>query len=378
MKSLNPMRQARMIAPIIIGSVPTTLAQEQFQTFFPGWSDLITNILEVNCSQDVEKFAKDPMGQARWDVVDCILGVFSESRKAEGVAAALTFGLAPMVLQNIGPSTSETSLLFLRRPFLALLLAISSPWPSNPNSTKYDNPLYGLSQPIGLPMWPDIENRPRRVVASFVSLFEYALAMGAAANVASLAYQLGHWSFFSSANNVYDPVLWTYNALLIHIVGIIGIFLRVRVLDRHRNSHNAIEEREQTWLPLWLADELTPTAYNDNLRLEPRDSHLPSVLSLLIAWVLSIAPTLQVLMGTIMLSGSLLTSQADARNCLFRYVGSAIVARALLWYELAGLRQATSGVASVSYTPAGSTIELMDQGHSAETRQPSKSVGVSS
>ncbi|TDZ14457.1 hypothetical protein Cob_v012620 [Colletotrichum orbiculare MAFF 240422] len=309
--------------------IPTVLAQDQFRQFFPGWSGLISDILKANCSDDVSNYAKDPAGQARWDIIDCVLTVFSESRKAEAAAAALTFGLAPMVLQAIGPSTCETSLLFLRRPLLALLLSIASPWPSNSLGNAYDDPETALQKPPSIRLWPG------PAANQLVSLLQYALAAAAAANVAVMAYQLGYWSFFASANNTYDPVLWTYTALLIHIVGIIGILLRFEIVK-------STPDADRGRLTRRLRDELTPTAQHKALVLRTRKG--PALVVFLVAgfrWLLSIAPTLQVLYGTISLSGSLLTSQQDARNCLFRYVGSAVVARALLSYELAGLRDAS-------------------------------------
>ncbi|KAI8250285.1 hypothetical protein K4K56_009879 [Colletotrichum sp. SAR 10_98] len=295
------------------------------------------------------------MGQGKWDVIDCLFdGPFTETRKAEAAAAALTLGLAPMVLQTIGPSTSETSLLFTRRPLLALLLAISSPWPRNPD----DNAIYTDSTDPPIPT--KIFMKSLWWFEPVLLLVEYVLALGAAANVALLAYQLGHWAFFMSANNVNDPVWWTYCSFLIHLIGILGIFLRFRLSESNGVFDN--KTAKMHWFRRWSYHEFRPAAYNnrddDTINIndssedkekkhrltlktrkwsEKRSNHWIILLSVLATWTLSIAPTLQVLMGTIMLSGSLLTNQADARNCLFRYVCSAIVARALLSFELAYL-----------------------------------------
>lgn len=362
-----------LVAFIIVTNVPSTLADGPlFQQFFPGWDGLIKEYLNESCSDELGKYNEDPMGEGKWMVINCLFdGPFSETRKADAAAAALTLGLAPMVLQTIGPNTSETSLLFLRRPLLALLLAISSPWPRNPDDNAiYENPW------VDYPVWPAIENEPSRIV---VVLVEYVVAMGAAANVALLAYQLGHWSFFMSANNVNDPVWWTYCSFLIHLIGILGIFFRFRMCRSRGAFDRQNKAAGKYWFQRWFYREFRPAAYkneynkieeeneqqsngnsssssssddddeknnsnsNDNnresnktrLRLRERKKKHWILLSVLATWVLSIAPTLQVLMGTIMLSGSLLTNQADARNCLFRYVCSAIAARALLSYELA-------------------------------------------
>lgn len=327
----------------IVANVPSTLAQNQFQQFFPAWDGLISGYLRDNCTQEMGAYKGYPMGDERWKLVDCVLDQFSESRKAEAAAAALTLGLAPMLLQSIGPNTSQTSLLFMRRPFLASLLAICSPWPSNPDSTIYLAPQTAMGESLVSFIQIERHKLLSGVMASVVSLVEYAMALGAAANVASLAYQLGHWAFFSSANNIYDPILWTYNALIIHLVGVFGIFLQFHRPGSNGHSDDELKKVKPTWFPRWLYHELTPAAYTMSTPLVLRKRKIegrPSLLalSLLVTWILSVAPTLQVVLGTIMLSGSLLTGQGDARNCLFRYFGSAVVARALLSFEIACLK----------------------------------------
>ncbi|KAF4815502.1 hypothetical protein CGCTS75_v012931 [Colletotrichum tropicale] len=331
--SLSRWRQRWLIAPIIVANVPSTLGQGQFENFFQGWDSIIKDSLEVNCSKELEGYKKNP--DTKWSVVDCILDDFSESRKAEGAAAALTFGMAPVVLQNIGPNTSETSVLFMRRPLLALILAISSPWPRNPKSKIYEKIYVGdksnpkippvdqpEDQPDKWPIWPKAEDK---LMGKVVLFAEYALAVGAAANVALLSYQLGHLAFFASANNTYDPVLFTYCSLLIHLAGIFSMFLSFREHERKDGTD---------WFQWWLSNEFQLSAFNTPLRLRNPEQEVWKPLRLFIKWILSIAPTLQVLMGTIMLSGSLLTAQGDARDCLFRYIGSTIVARGLVEYEL--------------------------------------------
>ncbi|KAG6356073.1 hypothetical protein INS49_015458 [Diaporthe citri] len=320
-------------------------------------------------------YNRSPMGDERWKLVDCVLDQFSETRKAEAAAAALTLGLAPMLLQSIGPNTSQTSLLFVRRPVLASLLAISSPWPSNPDNTIYSTPQSAMELSLVSFIRTERQNVPIGVMASVVSLVEYVMALGAAANVASLAYQLGHWAFFSSANNIYDPVLWTYNALFIHMVGVLGIYLQFHRPGSNGHSDDEVKREEPTWLPRWLYHELTPAAYNKSTSLPLRERDLGKrppllALSLLVtAWILSIAPTLQVVLGTIMLSGSLLTGQGDARNCLFRYFGSAVVACALLSFEIACLKGSPA-------TDSGSdglreNDEMLGQGQKNTKKQPS-------
>lgn len=143
--------------------------------------------------------------QGLWSVVDCVLGVFSESPKVEAAAAALTLGLRPTILQVLSASSAETSLLFLRRPVLALLLAASSIAPSNAKDSFYVDPARAMKQPVELPTRPWLLARNTRAGVVLVSAAQYALAGLAAGNVAFLAYQLGHWNFLVTTNGVWGP-----------------------------------------------------------------------------------------------------------------------------------------------------------------------------
>jgi len=319
-------------------TAPISVQAQQFQEFFPGWSDLISGILRDNCTAPLQLYRDDPGGQGKWRVVDCVFSAFTESRKAELAAAALTLGLAPTILQSVSASSTETSILFMRRPLLALLIAASSIASSNPRDNRYADPAVAMRQPVATTTRPWILARTSPALRALVSLTEYVLAGLAAGNVALLAYELGFWNLFAATNFVYDPTLLTYAALLLHFLGIIGLLLHVRVA-RDSSSEKSGWLRAWAWPVRWVRYELVPGGFGEPLLLEPLR---PSVLSLAVSWILSIGPTLQVVYGTISLSGSLLMSQWDARNCLFRYFFSAVVARGILLYELAGIREASA------------------------------------
>ncbi|KLU84021.1 hypothetical protein MAPG_03068 [Magnaporthiopsis poae ATCC 64411] len=313
----------------------TRHAEDRFQTFFPGWSGLLTDILKNNCTAAVQNYQNEPI-QGLWSVVDCVLGVFSESRKVEATAAALTLGLTPTILQVLSASSAETSLLFLRRPVLALLIAASSIAPSNAKDSFYANPDRAMELPVALSTRPWLLARNTRAGAVLVSAAEYSLAGLAAGNVAFLAYQLGHWNFLVTTNSVWDPMLMTYAALLTHLIGVVALLLRFKAASTVKSDSSKRRFR----LARWLCREGVPAAYGadgEALVLSPRPA---SILSLAASWVDSIAPTLQVLFSTISLSGSLFMNQVNARECIFRYFLSAVAARLILSYELAGMREA--------------------------------------
>ncbi|RYP56312.1 hypothetical protein DL771_011964 [Monosporascus sp. 5C6A] len=316
----------------------------QFQEFFPAWNQLITNILRENCSVELDTYRA--IG-AKWSVIDCVLSAFSESRKAEAAAAALTLSLTPAVLQIVSPTTTDTSLLFLQRPILALLLSASSPSPSiwvysrSPKTTLHRKPdaswpgfgaiwSGGAELPRGMP-------QNRRLLLLWISAAEYLLALTAAANVALLAWELGYKNFFSAANSIYDVALWTYTAFLVHIFGFIDLRLNFLVLRPSRDDDNGRETRGFcSRIMHVMRYELHPAVAGKPVVLRRR---LPrSLLSLTATYVLWLAPILQVVFGTIVLSGSMLMAQVDARRCLFRYIGSAIVAKAVLAFEIFSMR----------------------------------------
>ncbi|KAL8377047.1 hypothetical protein RB595_007942 [Gaeumannomyces hyphopodioides] len=313
-------------------------AEVRFQTFFPGWSGLLTDILRDNCTAEVQQYQDEPI-QGLWSVVDCVLRVLSDSRKAEAAAAGLTLGLTPTILQVISASSAETSLLFLRRPVLALLIAASSIAPSNAKDSFYANPDRAMEEPVEPPTRPWLLARNTWAGAVLVSAAEYALASLAAGNVAFLAYQLGHWNFLVTTNGVWDPMLMTYAALLTHLIGVVALLFRFKTASTDKSD----PLKRPFWLARWLSREGVPAAFGargEALVLSPRPA---SILSLAASWVDSMAPTLQVLFSTITLSGSLFMNQANARECIFRYFLSAVAARLVLSYELAGMREACQG-----------------------------------
>ncbi|KAL8367260.1 hypothetical protein RB599_010310 [Gaeumannomyces hyphopodioides] len=220
----------------------------------------------------------------------------------------------------ISASSAETSLLFLRRPVLALLIAASSIAPSNAKDSFYADQARALKEPVGLPTRPWLLERNTRAGAVLISAAEYALAGLAAGNVALFAYQLGYWNFLVTTNNEWDPMLMTYAALLTHLIGIIALLFRFETASKSKKS--------------------------------------ASIWSLAASWVDSMAPTLQVVLSTISLSGSLFMNQANARECILRYFLSAVAARLVLFYELAGMREAyRANTTQESKTEAGKQEE---------------------
>ena len=117
-------------------------ATNQFRDWYPEFSLPFSTILQDNCTKEYDIYLTgkrtnindhltggDSDNQLAQPVVNCILSSTSEFIKSAMASAQVLLGLTPTMLAVLGPSTEETSLLFVvgRRPFLALCLAVGSP-----------------------------------------------------------------------------------------------------------------------------------------------------------------------------------------------------------------------------------------------------------
>ena len=151
-----------------------------------------------------------------YGVISCLLDATPNYRVAEMSVRSVVLGLAPPLIQSLGATTLQTSLVSLRRPLLALLLCAGSPAIRPLPSGDYVREIRRVGRPSGwypraMRLGATTEGLPSSSPSSFsssppppwwwwcwvpwaVGLAEYSIALAAAANVALLAYQLGYWS----------------------------------------------------------------------------------------------------------------------------------------------------------------------------------------
>ncbi|KAI3319458.1 hypothetical protein HD806DRAFT_509040 [Xylariaceae sp. AK1471] len=326
----------------VVQATPT----HQFDHFFPGWNGIIQRTLRENCSDPYAEYltgkVNDTLGKESLvnPVIDCVLGVFPESRKAELATGALVLGLIPTILQTIGSTTVETALVGLRRPVLGFLIAAGSPTVSMMKTgdfaagiTEYVDGSDPRDIGIGSLRW----SRGRVRYAILISIIEYVLVSGAVANVLHLAWQLGvNAVAIFAPTTIFGVPLWTLGATTIYVVGVLTIKLRVRM--RNIDSRDGDDFNTQSRpLPAWVPTQIIPTVFHPPIRLELREERAYAMWFYILTWVISFGILVQVAFGTLVLSGLLFFSLVDCLTIVARYTLSAIVCRAVVRFELSGM-----------------------------------------
>ncbi|KAL6921247.1 hypothetical protein FSHL1_005219 [Fusarium sambucinum] len=318
---------------------PTTAMRSftQYENFFPAWDHIIKEQLTNNCTEPLNNYKNrsDPTRQLGYHVIGCILDTMPEFRKAELASAAVILGLAPTVLQLMSASYLDTAMLAYRRPVLASLLSMSSSGVRPLTATEYD----GFITPMGTDPFRTNFGKPQSVWApAVVSMLEYIVASAAVANNAYLAYELSTLAVctFSPAED-FLPAVWTAAAVAIHLVGYLAARLKISVKGKGVGKEN----NNRDWLLYKVWAELTPTPWQSRLEVKTNDKHTGWFLVLVSA--LYIGDALQAFYGTLILSSLVFISVRDSAIIVIRLMASALFARGILIYELAGFRMERDG-----------------------------------
>lgn len=123
---------------------------------------------------------------------------------------------------------------------------------------------------------------------------------------------------------------------MIHTLG--GISLRLRVEVRSRADNHATITMTSRAV-IWLRDEFTPCSEHSPTTLICKKE---SYLFLFLSWCTSTLTVLHITYGVLMFSSLLFISVQDAVSVVGRYFISAIVCRAIVAFELAGMRKAST------------------------------------
>ncbi|KAL8284565.1 hypothetical protein RB600_009129 [Gaeumannomyces tritici] len=288
--------------------------REQFDRFLPEWNGIIQEILRSNCSEELAAYRTrendaNPPGllyDPTRRVIECVMGHMEEFRKLDMAISAVLLGLTPTILQSLACSTLDLAFLSLRRPVLALMLAVGSPIVS-----------------------------PTRAMAFQRGVEEYAAAGGCVANMANLSYELGvHAMTVISPRFTHQVALWGALVALVHVGASVGLRLRVRVEGRAPPDRDAGLPRALAALPGWMRDEVVPSAYNSTMSFS--NLHDGLWFSLL-SWAASAANVAITLYSTVVLSGLLFFSIRDSLTIVARYMVSVIVCRAVFALERIGM-----------------------------------------
>ncbi|PCD21129.1 hypothetical protein AU210_016555 [Fusarium oxysporum f. sp. radicis-cucumerinum] len=253
-----------------------------------------------------------------------------EFRKAELASAAVILGLAPSVLQLLSASYLDTAMLAYRRPILALLLSMSSSGVRPLTATEYNNSITKMGTSLPSMTFGKSQSAWAPVI---VSLSEYIIAAATVANNVYLAYQLSLWAVCTfSPGADFLPAIWAVAATTIHLIGHLVARLGISIEDRGEGGE--LYNKRKLWYG--LRTELIPIHWQSRLKVKADNRHMGWFLTL--ASVLYVGDMLQALFGTIVLSSLVFISVRDAAIIVIRLVASALFARLIVIFELAGLR----------------------------------------
>lgn len=317
--------------------ISATSAKVHFKSWFGQFRDVFESIMEHDCQDEYEKYLsgvapKDFLSLTITPTIDCILKNLNETRMSNMAAAAVVLGLLPTTLGLAGSTTMEIGLVALRRPFLAFLLAAGAPAVSPIRTFDYVDPKELLRK---TPYSKALSMGRRKYL---VALLQYVGAAAAIVNLVFVSYQVCIRTVCSFApEDAFLPALWASLVLAIHLFGSLSVHLRVKIIPigpdmstsrRDRLWHRILRDR--------ILREITPSAARGKAKLVFKDETYTYIF---LAWFTCVGTVLHIICGTLIFSSILFISTSDAVTVVSRYLSSTLLCRAVLMFELSGLRQ---------------------------------------
>ncbi|OAL21556.1 hypothetical protein AYO22_07952 [Fonsecaea multimorphosa] len=295
---------------VLVCLTSTSAAAVHFKSWYGQFRQVFEHIMENDCQKEYQTYLqkvapKDYLSEYVTPVIDCILENLNETRKSNMAAAAVLLGLLPTTLGLVGSTTVEVGLVALRRPFLAFLLAAGAP------ANKADGPTNGFG----------------------VSLFQYVMAALAVVNLAFVSYEVCVRTICSFApETAYLPALWAFLTVAVHFFGTWSVYCRTRITTKADGKTPA---------GLWqvLCAEFTPSASRQGANLEIKEE---TYLYIFLSWFTATGTVLHIVYGTLVFSSLIFISTSDATTVVARYLSSTLVCRAIVMFELSGLREVLS------------------------------------
>ncbi|ETS79524.1 hypothetical protein PFICI_09377 [Pestalotiopsis fici W106-1] len=280
---------------------------------------------------------------------NCIIEQMQQYQQSEMGAISVVLGLLPAGLTQIGLSTSHFSLLASRRPVLATLLSFGALTVLPMDAET----LPSLRQPVRVPTRPGFLGSNSVAIKALVTTIEYLVALGAVANVLWEVYFLTYQSVCWAAIQLLQmqglpetvvPLFWALFPVVAQLLSHLAMWIQLYRRKRKYGEKGTPYEFT-TWPPsLWtrVITELTPSSWGSPLvapevRGIERGSLL--MLELAVTQVVNLCSIAHVFMGTIILSTMQFISLRNAVIILVRLLSGTIIVRAVVQYELHGMRE---------------------------------------
>lgn len=315
----------------------------QFRHWYKDYANVFSELLRTNCSDEYDaylrqeevlpvRFLQDGKFRYVGPVVACLLDNTPETIKADMASAMIVLGLTPAILALTGSTLSEMTLLAVRRPVLAFLIALSSPFVNPLRTFDYTNPVASLGQSAAPIIMPPLTKTRRAIL----SLVEYVLVLAALANLATTTWQLAtHTISNVNFDVIYMIPIW--NCVIVAAFWANYVALRLRVYVDPTKSTEEDDEKPSARSRLFgfIQSEITPCASQPLLTLRwKRESYLFLAISLFT----SILTSCYILYGTFVFSAVLFISNRDAVSVFGKLLATILVSRMILMVELAGMR----------------------------------------
>lgn len=327
-----------------------TWSQCQFKRFFQAWNDTLINIMVNECNAVLEGYRIHP--HRAYTLTGCLIDNTPSFRQSEMNAVSVILGLTPTIIRSLGPTTVQTSALSIRKPVLALMVALGTPATRPQTGTEFVTAVKQMATKPSLASVDRVQHRysndcsPRKgllaawsflnmVTRSIWPVGVYVVVAGCMANNAYLAYQLSCWCVCSfTPPNSWLPALWTYLSLAVHIAAVVTMWRLVSVSKSPDSSSPATLLQ---WL-LWKIE--TEAIGSKPLFVQLRDKAPGSDdWYQLLAWVLYVGASLHMVVGLVVLAGLLFISLQDAALVVARYVACTLICRVVVVVEIERIRR---------------------------------------
>lgn len=185
----------------------------RFTQWFQQFENNMDPAVRITCSKQYNRYVTERESTVHPEtiashLIACLLAAdtLDEATKANMASAQVLLGFLPTILAALGCDPTETSVLGLRRPMLALLVTIGSPAPSFTRSFVYHDPIDLLKDHTH-----DIHMQQtgalRQSAAVTIQLLLVAIAV---ANTVELSLELGFLTVSSFApSRPWLVILWT-------------------------------------------------------------------------------------------------------------------------------------------------------------------------
>ncbi|TLD19784.1 hypothetical protein PspLS_09454 [Pyricularia sp. CBS 133598] len=360
-----------LVAPALlvetVHAIPTTHCDQ----FFPFWNEPCgrqtdrqtgcfkkssIRISQQNTTNTRQATGRRPQGATLSllisPVIICIFVTLSEHRKAELGASTFSLGLLlPTILQSLGSTPPETALLSLRRPLLAMLLALGSPSVTAMKTSKLIASFKDLVEKrpttISAFRWNYVTKRWRVAL----STAEYVVAIASAANVVYLAYQLGfHAIVIFAPETIFMLPLWTFICIIVIHFG--DVFIQhLKLHIDHKETSNATiiiilclrkKSPNLTFLrriTTAFREDVIPTAFQRHKTLQWRKE---TILINFLIWLLSMGTLANFVFGSMSFCSLFFFSVQDVLLIVALYFINALVCRGIVRLDCQALRSAPS------------------------------------